>query len=500
MSSPSSLYNILIYFQINLTCDTIKKIERRLIMKFNEFNLNQDILKALQQLDYQQVLPVQKQVIPHLLNNQDILVQSKTGSGKTAAYAIPEIEKIDWMLNTPQVLILTPTRELAKQVAQEFKTMGAYKRINALAIFGQQPIKGQITALKQKVHVVSGTIGRILDHIERKTIDLSQIHTCIIDEADECFNLGFIEDLKKILEALPPCNKALFSATLSEEVKELSKEYLDHPIEITIKENKEYNTNISLHLVKVTKENRIETLFNLINQQKPTQAIVFCNFKESVEQVFDEFLERGYSCCMIHGGLSQDERLENMRDFKKGMFRFLIASDVAARGIDIAQISHVYNYECPTTSDTMIHRIGRSGRVDKKGDSTTFVLETQMKYVERIEEDLGTQFSEIKEIQETEMDDILKTSQIIELKDEKINKNIMKLYIKGGKNKKIRRGDILGAILSNPSFEMKDIGVIEVLEVQSYLEVLNGKGEEVLDYLRNTTIKNKKFKIEKAKS
>ena len=168
-------------------------------MKFNELNLSEEILKALEQLSYTSVLDVQKQVIPHLLEYKDVLVQSKTGSGKTAAYAIPEIEKIDWMINTPQVLVITPTRELAKQVAHEFKTIGAYKRINSLAIFGQQPIKGQITSLKQKVHVVSGTIGRILDHIERGTIDLSKVHTCIIDEADECFNLGFRDDLEKIL-------------------------------------------------------------------------------------------------------------------------------------------------------------------------------------------------------------------------------------------------------------------------------------------------------------
>lgn len=469
-------------------------------MKFNELNLNEDILKALEKLEYNEVLPVQQQVIPHLLEYKDVLVQSKTGSGKTASYAIPEIEKIDWMLHSPQVLVLTPTRELAKQVASEFKTIGAYKRINALAIFGQQPIKGQIMALKQKVHVVSGTIGRILDHIERGTIDLSQVHTCIIDEADECFKLGFLEDLQKILNVLPYGNRALFSATLSEEVKQIASEYMHQPIEIKLKESKEYNTNISLNMVKVNKENRLETLFHLINMHKPTQAIVFCNFKETVDRVFDEFYERGYSCCMIHGGLTQDERLENMHDFKKGMFRFLIASDVVARGIDIAQISHVYNFECPTTGETMIHRIGRSGRVERKGDSYTFILDTQMKYIERIEEELDCKFIEVDDILETEMDECLKTSKTIELKDEKINKEITKLYIKAGKNKKLRAKDLVGAILSNKQIEMKDIGVIEVLEYQSYVEILNGKGDIVLKHLNQTTIKNKKVIVELAKS
>ena len=189
-----------------------------------------------------------------------------------------------------------------------------------------------------------------------------------------------------------------------------------------------------------------------------------------------------------------------MRDFKKGMFRILVASDVVARGIDIAQISHVYNFECPTTSETMVHRIGRSGRVDRKGESYTFVLDTHFKYIERIEEDLDTKFVEVENIEETAMDEILTTSQEIELKDEKITKGIFKVFIKAGKNKKIRRGDILGAILSNDKFDMQDIGVIEVLEYQSYVEILNGKGLDVLNHLKNTTIKNKKFIIEKAKS
>lgn len=468
-------------------------------MKFSELNLSDELLKALEMLEYQEVLPVQEKVIPVLLNQQDVMVQSKTGSGKTASYAIPEIEKIDWMVNSPQVLVLTPTRELAKQVQNEFKTIGAYKRINALALLGQQPIQRQITALKQKVHVVCGTIGRVLDHIERGTFDVSCIHTCIIDEADECFNLGFLDDLNKILSSLPACQKAVFSATYNNEIKGIVQKYLHSPVEITLKESKQYNTNVSLHSVNVNKENKTETLFNLINQHVPTQAIVFCNFRENVENVFDEFYERGYSCCMIHGGLSQDERLENMRDFKKGMFRFLIASDVAARGIDIERISHVYNYDCPTTSEDMIHRIGRSGRVDKKGQSYTLILDTQVKYIERIEEDLNTKFIEVNKIPVCEMKDVLKTSEPITLKDEKINASIMKLFIKAGKNKKIRPGDIVGAILQNSSIHVEDIGVIEVLEYQSYVEILNNKGEEVLKDLQKRKIKNKFIVVEKAK-
>lgn len=468
-------------------------------MKFEEMTLSQELLKAIDQLEYKTVLPVQEKVIPILLERKDVVVQSKTGSGKTASYAIPEIEKIDWNLSTPQVLVITPTRELAKQVQNEFKMIGSYKKIQAIPLIGQQPIKGQIMLLKSKVHVVCGTIGRILDHIERGTLDVSLIHTCIIDEADECFKLGFLEDLTEIMKHLPQCTKALFSATYPSEIQEVIHTYLQDPISIKIKDTKEYNTDITLHAVSVTKENKMDILFSLINQDLPKQAIIFCNFRENVEEVFDAFYEKGYSCCMIHGGLEQDERLENMRDFKKGMFRFLIASDIAARGIDVERISHVYNFDLPTTTETLIHRIGRSGRVRRQGESTTLVLNTQMKYIERMEEELDTAFDWIEKVVSTPMQEILKTSEPQILKEEKLQSTITRLYIKGGKNKKIRAKDLVGAILQNPNICFEDIGVIEIMEYQSYVEILNGKGKLVFEDLKTRTIKNKKILVEIAK-
>lgn len=469
-------------------------------MKFNELGLSDELIRAIEKLNYTEVLPVQEKVIPYLLKNKDILVQSKTGSGKTASYAIPEIEKIDWLKNHPQVLVITPTRELAKQVAKDFETLGAYKRINTVCLLGQQPIKRQMSELKQKVHVVCGTIGRILDHIERGTLLLDEIHTCIIDEADECLNLGFKEDLERILSYLPTCTMAMFSATIPNEIKETASQYLYEPKMIKIEQTSGYNSNVKAYLTEVTKENRIDVLFNIINQQLPQQAIVFANFRESVETVFDEFYDRGLSCCMIHGGLEQDERLENMRDFKKGMFRFLIASDVAARGIDISQITHVYNYECPTTGEDFIHRIGRSGRVNNEGCAVTLMLPTQYKYIERIQEETGVSF-EVLEVDETpqELDPILKTSNKVTLKEEVIENEKMKLYIKAGKSKKLRAKDIVGAIMQIPNIAFEDIGVIEVLDNVSYVDILNNKGNYVLQELKKRPIKNKNIPIEKAR-
>ena len=468
-------------------------------MQFEQFGLNQELLKAIQALKYENVLPVQEKVIPQLLNRKDVLVQSKTGSGKTASYAIPEIEKINWLINSPQVLVLTPTRELAKQVQNDFRTLGSYKRINAVALLGKQPIKSQINELKQKVHVVSGTIGRVLDHIERGTLDLSEIKTCIIDEADECLNLGFKEDLDKILNYLPDCTRAMFSATMPQSILELAKSYLKDPVIIKIKENQQYNENITPYYIRVEKENKLDVLFNLIHHHLPKRAIIFCNFRETVENVFDAFLDGGYSCCMIHGGLTQDERLENMRDFKKGMFRFLIASDVAARGIDIANISHIYNYDCPTTAEGFIHRIGRSGRVDNKGEAYTLVLPTQMKYLDLIQDEMDCRFIEVKDVEPKEMDPILSTSEPIVLKEEVLESQKVKLYLKAGKNKKLRAGDIVGAFTQIEGVEPTDIGIIEILDYQSYVEILNNKGDLVLKGMKGHKIKNKDILVEKAK-
>lgn len=468
-------------------------------MRFEQFGINQELIKAIHALKYEKVLPVQEKVIPLLLKNKDVLVLSKTGSGKTASYAIPEIEKIDWLKNDPQVLVLTPTRELAKQVQNDFRVLGSYKRIHAVALLGQQPIKSQIMELKQKVHVVCGTIGRVLDHIERKTLDLSQIHTCIIDEADECLNLGFKEDLDKILSQLPPCTKAMFSATMPESIVDLATTYLENPIHVKIVEDVGYNTNVIPYYIRVNKENKLDTLFSLIHHHLPQQAIIFCNFRETVEQVFDAFLEGGYSCCMIHGGIMQQERLENMRDFKKGMFRFLIASDVAARGIDVANITHVYNFDCPTTTQGFVHRVGRSGRVENRGEAYTLVLPTQIKYLNLIQGELDCEFTEIKDIEYKEMDPVLKESKRVVLKEEVIEDEKTKLYLKAGKNKKLRAGDIVGAFTQIDGVEASDIGIIEILDYQSYVEVLNHKGDLVLKGMQGKKIKNKEILIEKAK-
>ena len=469
-------------------------------MLFKNFDLSDELLKAAALLGYEEALPVQEKVIPALLADRDVLVQSKTGSGKTASYAIPEIEKIDWLGNEPQVLVLTPTRELARQVQVDFKSLGAYKRINAVTLFGKQPFKSQIMDLKQKVHVVVGTAGRVLDHLERGTLNLDHVHTCILDEADEMLNLGFIEEVTKILSYLPAkCTMAMFSATINDSIKEIAETYLHDAEVIKVGEVKKYNTNVDLFYVKADKECKEEQLLKVLYKELPQQAMIFCNFRESVEQVFDLLGEKRISCLMIHGGLMQEERLANMRDFKKGKYRVLVATDVAGRGIDVANVTHVINYEFPTTTEDFIHRIGRCGRVDKKGKAISLVLPTQMKYLNMVQEELETELACIDEqaFEGVVYDSILSRSEEIRQKEEVIDEDKCKLYFKGGRNKKLRAKDLVGAIMDVPGVEFNDIGIIEVLETTSYAEILNGKGELVLRGLQGKSIKNKQITVEK---
>lgn len=468
-------------------------------MKFNECHLSAELLQAIEKLGYDELLPVQEAVIPQLLENRNVIVQSKTGSGKTACYAIPEIEKLDWLENDPQVLVLVPTRELARQVQNDFKTIGNYKRINACLLIGQQTIKTQIAQLKGKVHVVVGTVGRVLDHIERGTLKLDKVHTCILDEADEMLNLGFIDDMKKILSWLPKGNISLFSATINEKVQEIADEYIPDAKVVKLDQVK-VNENISNSVYYVNKENKDEALLHLLYKELPQQAIIFCNFRESVEHVFDLLDEHGFNCLMIHGGLDQNERNENMRDFKKGEFRIMVASDVVARGIDISKLSHVINYEIPTTAQDYVHRTGRSGRVDMKGKAINLAYENN-KYIKLIQEAMETEFvvEDVEDLWKYEFNPILKESERKVLKEEAIQAECTKIYIKAGKDKKIRAADIVGAICDIDGVDFQDIGVIEILDCVSYVEILNNKGKLVLKGLKNKRIKNKKVIIEKAR-
>lgn len=476
--------------------------------EFNKFNISEEILKAIDGLGYKKPSEVQERVIPEILLNKDVLVKSQTGSGKTAAFAIPLCEKIDWNENSPQVLVLSPTRELAIQVNEDFINLGRFKRIKSVPVFGKQPISEQARSLKQKTHVVVGTPGRILDHIERGSLDVKKIKYFVIDEADEMLNMGFIGQVEGIMRRIPKKKVTmLFSATIPEEILELSEKYMNRPVDISIKNQNVVNDNINHNLYYVNYEERFKFLNDLLICEKPETVVIFGRTKEVVDEIYNYLKSKDYSLNKIHGGMLQKERLYAMDGFRKGDFRILVATDVAARGIDIENITHVINFELPVEKEAYVHRIGRSGRAGAKGTAISICSKKGDRYLEQIENYIGFKIP-VKESYPKDVIDKNLDSGILHLKSKPkkkkekskaINLEITKIYLNGGKKKKIRVLDIVGAISRIDGILSDDIGIIDVQDNGSYVEILNGKGKKVLEALKNTTIKGKKLKCEKAR-
>lgn len=475
---------------------------------FHDFNLSNQIVKALDSLEYRTPTEVQNKVIPLVLEKIDLVVKSQTGSGKTASYGIPICELVEWEENKPQALILTPTRELAVQVKEDFIDIGRFKRIKAAAVYGKQPFAIQKTELKQKTHVVVGTPGRVLDHIERGTLSLDRISYLVIDEADEMLNMGFIDQVEAIINALPQNRVTmLFSATLPEAVKELSQRYMKTPIDIEIKATGLTTDKIEHSLIKVEEKDKFSLLQDVTIVENPDSCIIFCRTKDRVDTLSDQLTDLGYNCDQIHGGMVQEDRLEVMNDFKRGEFHYLIATDVAARGIDIDNITHVINYDLPLEKESYVHRTGRTGRAGRKGKAITFVTPFEDRFLQEIEEYIGFEIPMIdapakEEVANKQADFEAKKNEeptIKKAKNEKLNKQIMKLYFNGGKKKKLRAVDFVGTIAKIEGVTAEDIGIITIMDTFSYVEILNDKGRLVLERMKKTPIKGKSLKVYEAK-
>ena len=354
---------------------------------FEKFKLNEKILKSLKSLGYNIPSRVQREVIPKLLKGQNLVVRSKTGSGKTASFAIPLCENINVDYNNVQALIVVPTRELALQVKDEISDIGRLKKVRCSAIFGKQSIKDQIAELKQRVHIVVATPGRILDHINRGSIKLENVKYLVIDEADKMFNKGFVEQMEKILLNLPKEKiVSLFSATIDEEIKYICEKYmLDYSV-INIEEN-ESDTNQKTRQIddKIIKANGREKYILL-------KELIYSENPKSKE---------GFLIRELHADLSQERRIFVIKDFKNQKFNILVSSDVASRGIHIDDISLVINYDVPQDKENYIHRIGRTGRKGNSGKAITIVTEKDEKYIENIETYIGYKINELKDIEQS---------------------------------------------------------------------------------------------------
>lgn len=476
---------------------------------FDSFNISEEIKRALTDLKYTTPTEVQEKVIPLALEEEDLVVKSQTGSGKTASFGIPLCELVEWEENRPQALILTPTRELAAQVKEDITNIGRFKRIKATAIYGKQPFDKQKLDLKQKTHVVIGTPGRVLDHIQKGTLSIDKIKFLVIDEADEMLNMGFIDQVEAIINELPTDRAtSLFSATIPEDLKRLCEKYMKAPTEVKIAATDTTTPRIEHSLIEVKRDHKYPVLRDVTIVENPDSCIIFCSTQETVDELFQQLKRDDYSCGKIHGALRQEERFSVMNDFKRGKFRYLVATNLAARGIDIDSISLVINYDMPPEKESYVHRTGRTGRAGKTGKALTFITPYEKKYLPEIEDYIGFSIPvktppSQEEVEKARPAFDEKMSMTLPLKKEKnmlLNKNIMKLYFNGGKKKKLRAMDFVGTITSIPSITADDIGIISIQENSTYVDILNGKGSVVLQEMKTKTIKGKQLKVHKAKN
>jgi ATP-dependent RNA helicase DeaD len=363
-----------------------KEPEQKGSKGFERLDLAPELLRALREAGYSSMFPIQEQAIPPLLERKDLIGQAHTGSGKTAAFSIPMIQSLDGDKPYIQALVLVPTRELAMQVTEEFNKLAKYSKLRAYPIYGGQSITPQIERLRKKTpQVVIATPGRLIDHIERETIDLQDINFVVLDEADRMLDMGFIDDIDYILRQIPRGNQtALFSATMPEEIKRLSQRYMDHPLEVLIDSDEISLETIEQRYVLVDDRTKFPTLVEYLRRKGISSGIIFCGMKFRAQRLAEKLQSAGFKAAPIHGDLSQNQREHAMRNFRSGYIELLVATDVAARGIDVPAVSHVINYDVPQDPLTYFHRIGRTARAGRTGEAITFVTQAEYPDFSRI--------------------------------------------------------------------------------------------------------------------
>ncbi|VHB37414.1 DEAD/DEAH box helicase [Streptococcus pyogenes] len=355
-------------------------------MKFTEFNLSQDIQSAVVTAGFEKASPIQEMTIPLALEGKDVIGQAQTGTGKTAAFGLPTLNKIRTNENIIQALVIAPTRELAVQSQEELFRFGREKGVKVRSVYGGSSIEKQIKALKSGAHIVVGTPGRLLDLIKRKALILDHVETLILDEADEMLNMGFLEDIEAIISRVPADRQTLlFSATMPAPIKQIGVKFMKDPEHVQIKNKELTNVNVDQYYVRVKEQEKFDTMTRLMDVNQPELSIVFGRTKRRVDEITRGLKLRGFRAEGIHGDLDQNKRLRVIRDFKNDQIDILVATDVAARGLDISGVTHVYNYDIIQDPESYVHRIGRTGRAGKSGESITFVSPNEMGYLSMIE-------------------------------------------------------------------------------------------------------------------
>jgi len=514
-------------------------------MNFEDFSLSKETLKSVSEIGFEEPTPIQVSAIPMILNGMDIVGQAQTGTGKTAAFGIPIVEKCKKGSN-PFSIILEPTRELAVQVAQEINKIGKYRKINVLPVYGGKSIESQIKALRRGVDIIVGTPGRVIDHINRKTISLSDIKIVVLDEADEMLNMGFIEDIETILKAIPAEKQTLlFSATMPQPIMNIAKRYMRSPEKVKANTKDVVVPKIKQVFYEVREGDKINALTRLLDVEDPQLAIVFCHTKREVDEVSMKLHQMGYNANALHGDFTQARRDEVMDKFRNGLIDVLVATDVAARGLDIQNVTHVINYSIPQNPEGYIHRIGRTGRAGKSGMAITFVTPREYKHLRLIEKAAKTIIdrkrlpsvedvfkargkSIIKEISEIinenkhagyigavkEMSDLYSFGDIAaaalyaafgEMKIEQTEEypekiGMTRLFMTIGRKDKVQVADIVKSIASEANIPYAKIGKIDVLDKFTFVEVPEELADRVIRSVDDMIVKGRRVKVQQARA
>ncbi|MEJ6400173.1 DEAD/DEAH box helicase [Nicoliella lavandulae] len=355
-------------------------------MKFRDLGLSKDLLQAVEKAGFTEATPIQADTIPLILEGHDVLGQAQTGTGKTAAFSLPILDKIDLDDPNVQALVVSPTRELAIQTQREMNRFGRVEGAKVQAVYGGADIRQQIRNLKKHPQVVVGTPGRILDHINRRTLKLSNVKFLVLDEADDMLDMGFLDDIESIIKALPTERQTLlFSATMPDKIKRVGVQFMNQPKQIKIKAKELTTDLVDQFYVRSKEAEKFDLMTRFFDVQAPKVTIVFCRTKRRVDEVSRGLIACGYPAAGLHGDLTQKRRSQIMREFRDGKISILVATDVAARGIDVSGVTHVYNYDIPQDPESYVHRIGRTGRAGKHGVSLTFVEPNERDYLREVE-------------------------------------------------------------------------------------------------------------------
>ena len=525
-------------------------------IRFDELDLNPKILRGIKDMGFEEASPIQAQAIPVVLEGRDMIGQAQTGTGKTAAFGLPLLQKVDPKVKKLQAIVLLPTRELAIQVADEIRNLSRYMHgIKVLPIYGGQDIVKQIRSLKSGTQIVIGTPGRVMDHMRRKTMKLDFVHTVVLDEADEMLNMGFREDIEFVLSGVPEERQTvLFSATMPKPIMEITKKFQNNAKVIKVTKKELTVPNIEQYYYDVKPKKKEEVLSRLLDIYSPRLSVVFCNTKKQVDLLVNALLGRGYFAAGLHGDMKQEQRDRVMQGFRTGKTEILVATDVAARGIDVDEVEAVFNYDLPQDDEYYVHRIGRTGRAGREGRAFSFVSGKEVYKLKEIQRYCKTKIyaqkvPSLNDVANTKMENILDdVERVIEQEDldmminaieERVNNSeftamdmaaaflkiccgmtednknteendwefgdtgagedgMVRLFINIGKKQRVRPGDILGAIAGESGMDGKLIGTIDMYDKYTFVEVPREYAREVLNAMKNVKIKGKTVAVEPA--